>query len=279
MKYRIIADSSCDLPSDFLEKDDIDFSVVPLTITIDGMEFVDDDSLDMKAFINAMRSGKTMSTACPSPSAFADEFKKNVHSIGVTISQNLSGTYNAAVQGAEMAKEEIEGLKAEVADSFLTSGGMVLMIMKLREWIKQGLPYEEIVENVRAYQKTICARFVLQDLGNLVKAGRMSKVAGVFASALSLCPVCGDNGNGQIVVLEKVRGAKQALSHLVDTVAEKVNKEGKFPVVISHVDNEEQAKLIKDMLSERFGLDDVMILPARGLVAYYAAHKGIVMCF
>ena len=279
MRYRIIADSSCDLPSDFLEKDDIDFSIVPLTITIDGKEFVDDDTLDMKAFLNAMRTGKTMTTACPSPSVFADEMKKNIHSVCVTISQNLSGTYNAAVQGTQIAREENEEIKAEVADSFLTSGGMVLMIMKLRQWIKEGLPYEEIVENVRAYQKTICARFVLQDLGNLVKAGRMSKVAGVFASALSLCPVCGDNGNGQIVVLEKVRGAKQALSHLVDTVAEKVKNEGKFPVVISHVENEEQAELIKNMLFERYGLDNVMILPARGLVAFYAAYKGIVMCF
>ncbi|MBQ7094105.1 MAG: DegV family protein, partial [Clostridia bacterium] len=57
MRYRIIADSSCDLPSDFLEKDNIDFSIVPLTITIDGKEFVDDDTLDMKAFLNAMRTG------------------------------------------------------------------------------------------------------------------------------------------------------------------------------------------------------------------------------
>ena len=279
MRYRIIADSSCDLPSDFLEKDDIDFSIVPLTITVDSKDFIDDDSLDIKALLDVMRTGKSMGTACPSPSAFAEEMKKNTHSICVTISRNLSGTYNAALQGAEIAKEENPELKAELADSFLTAGGMVLMIMRLREWIKEGLPYDEIVEKVRAYQKTICARFVLQDLSNLVKAGRMSKVAGVFASALSLCPVCGDNGNGQIVVLEKVRGAKQALSHLVDTVAEKVKSVGKFPVVISHVDNEEQANLIKNMLFERYGLDDVMILPARGLVAYYAAAKGIVMCF
>ena len=39
MRYRIIADSSCDLPSDFLEKDDIDFSIVPLTITVDGKDY------------------------------------------------------------------------------------------------------------------------------------------------------------------------------------------------------------------------------------------------
>ena len=90
MRYRIIADSSCDLPSDFLKDDGIDFSVVPLKISIDGKEFVDDDTLDIKAFINAMRLGKNTGTACPSPDAFCAEFKKNMHSICITISQMIA---------------------------------------------------------------------------------------------------------------------------------------------------------------------------------------------
>ena len=146
MRYRIIADSSCDLPSDFLKDDGIDFSVVPLKISIDGKEFVDDDTLDIKAFINAMRLGKNTGTACPSPDAFCAEFKKNMHSICITISQMLSGTYSSAVLGASLAKEENPEIKAEVVDSYLTSGGMILMIMKLKEYIKEGLDYEAIVE-------------------------------------------------------------------------------------------------------------------------------------
>lgn len=279
MRYRIIADSSCDLPSDFLKDDGIDFSVVPLKISIDGKEFVDDDTLDIKAFINAMRLGKNTGTACPSPDAFCAEFKKNMHSICITISQMLSGTYSSAVLGASLAKEENPDIKAEVVDSYLTSGGMILMIMKLKEYIKEGLDYEAIVEKIKEYQKTICVRFVLQDLGNLVKAGRMSRVAGVFASALSLCPICGDNTKGEIKVFEKVRGSKAAISHLADTVKEKLEKEKDFPVIITHCDNEEQAQSLKDMLLERYGLKNVSIFPQRGLASFYAAYKGLIMAF
>lgn len=280
MKLRIVADSSCDLPQDFIKEDDcVDFSVVPLTIHLNDKEYVDDEKLDMKEFIAAMKASKTTGTACPAPEKFAREFCKNDESIGITISKNLSGTYNSAMMGREMAKEENPNAKCEVVDSMLTSGGMILMIMKIKEYVKAGLSYETVVEKLREYQKTLHARFVLQDLGNLVKAGRMSKVAGVFASALSLCPVCGDNGNGEIVVFEKVRGAKTAISRLADTVAEKVKKEKDFPIVITHCDNEEQALHLKKLLDDRFGLKDVKVLHTRGLAGFYANHKGIIMCF
>ena len=59
MKPRIISDSSCDLPKDFLEKDGIDFSLVPLKIIVGDHEFIDDETLNTKELIAAMKAEKT----------------------------------------------------------------------------------------------------------------------------------------------------------------------------------------------------------------------------
>ena len=279
MNYRIVADSSCDLPLNFLEKDGIDFSLVPLKLLIDGKEFVDDETLDVKAMLNAMRSCKRSSSACPSPEEFAAEFRKNLHTFCVTMSSALSGTHNSAIVGADFVRDENGEAKISIVDSLLTSGGMALMIIKLRDWIKEGLDFHVITEKLKSYQKTLCVRFVLQDFTNLVKAGRMSRVAGVFASVLSICPIMADNGKGEIVVHQKFRGAKLALSNLADTVQEKLKTVRDFPVVITHCDNFEDASSVKNMLLERFGLKDVHIFPMRGLASYYASNKGIIMAF
>lgn len=279
MKYRIVADSSCDLPLDFLEKDGIDFSLVPLKILVDGKEFVDDEHLDIKAMLNAMRSCKRSSSACPAPEEFAAEFRKNEQTFCVTMTSALSGTYNSAVLGSGFVQEENAAAKVSVFDSLLTSGGMALMVMKIRDLIHEGLDFSAISERIRAYQKTLCVRFVLQDFNNLVKAGRMSRVAGVFASALSICPIMADNGKGEIVVHQKFRGAKLALSNLADTVQEKLRSLKDFPVVITHCNNLEEALSVKALLYERFGLNDVHVFPMRGLASYYASNKGIIMAF
>lgn len=279
-KIRIVTDSSCDLPSDFLENTGIDFSIVPLKVIVDGKEFVDDDTMDVENLLAAMKASKnSSSSACPSPEEFAAEMRKNEKSICLTMTSALSGTYNSACLGAGFVREENEKAKAEVIDSLSTSATLILLIMKLKEYITSGMDFETVYEKIMAYQKTLKLRFVLFDLSNLIKTGRMSKVAGVFASVLSLCPVLGDNGKGEIKVMDKVRGVNQAISHMANLVEEKLKTTKDFPVVITHCDNEEHANVIKNMLAERFGLKDVHIFPMRGLASFYANHKGIIMSY
>lgn len=281
MKSRIISDSSCDLPSDFLEKDGIDFSIVPLKIIVGDREFIDDETLDTKELIAAMKANKTASlTACPSPEDFSVPLRKNKESYVITITSGLSGTYNSARVARDMVLEENSDLKIGLFDSLSTSPFMILMIMKLRDFIKtETMDFETICEKLSEYQKTLELRFVLQDFSNLVKTGRMNRVAGIVAAAFSIFPICRSDEKGQIEVLEKVRGIKKIFSHLADMIEPKVKSHEQFPVVITHCDNPSQAELLKDLLEKRFNLKEIYIFPMHGLTSFYSNDKGILVAY
>lgn len=281
MKSRIVTDSSCDLPSDFLEKDDIDFSIVPLTIIVGDRQFIDDETLDTKELIVAMKACKTASqTACPSPEDFSSELRKNKVSYIVTLTSGLSGTFNSARVAREMVLEENSDLKIGLFDSLSTSPFMILMIMKLRDFIKiETMDFETICEKLADYQKTLKLRFILQDFSNLIKTGRMTRVAGAVASALSVFPICRSDEVGKIEVVEKVRGIKKAFSNLANLVEEKLKTHDQFPVVITHCNNPSQAQSLKELLEQRFELKEIYIFPMHGLTTYYANDKSILMSF
>ncbi|MGL4607336.1 MAG: DegV family protein [Eubacteriaceae bacterium] len=281
MRSRIISDSSCDLPSDFLEKDGIDFSIVPLKIIVGDKEFIDDDSLDTMELIKEMKQCKASSfSACPSPEDFASTLRFNKDNYIIAMTSGLSGTYNSARVARNMVLDENPEINIGLFDSLATSSTMILMIMKLRDLILSGsYDFSTICEKLATYQKTLSLRFLIQDLSNLIKTGRMSRLTGAVASALSIFPICGANEKGQIDVLEKVRGLKKALAALANTVEEKLKTQKDFPVVITHCNNEEQATLLKEILESKFNLKNIYIFPMRGLASFYSNDKGLIMSF
>jgi len=281
VKPRIISDSSCDLPLNYLAKEDIDFSVVPLKIIVGDHEFIDDESLNTKELIAAMKEYKeASSTACPAPEEFAAELRKSEENYVITITSGLSGTFNSARVAANMVLEECNDKRIRLFDSLATSTSMILMIMKLRDWLKAGIyDFETICDKLSDYQKTLTLLFLLQDLSNLVKSGRMSRIAGAVASALSIMPICRATEKGEIEVVEKIRGVKKALSSMVNMVEEKVKIHEQFPVVITHCNNLSQAETLKDLLEKRFNLKEIYIFPMHGLTTYYSNDKGLIMSF
>lgn len=281
MKPRIISDSSCDLPKDFLEKDGIDFSLVPLKIIVGDHEFIDDETLNTKELIAAMKAEKTAtSSSCPSPEDFAAELRKNKESYVITMTSGLSGTYNSARVARNMVLEEDDSLKISLFDTHATSPVMILMVMKLRDLIKTGeMDFDTISEKLALYLETLNLRFLLQDLSNLVKSGRMNRVAGAVASVLSIMPIFRSDDKGEIQLVTKARGIKKALSSLANMVEEKVQTQSQFPVVINHCNNLSQAEILKDLLENRFDLKEIYIFPMHGLTTYYSNDKGLLMAF
>jgi len=281
VKPRIISDSSCDLPKDFLEKDGIDFSLVPLKIIVGNHEFIDDETLNTKELIAAMKAEKTAtSSSCPSPEDFATELRKNKESYVITMTSGLSGTYNSARVAKNMVHEEDDSLKISLFDTHSTSPVMILMVMKLRDLIKTGeMDFDTISEKLALYLETLNLRFLLQDLSNLVKSGRMNRVAGAVATALSIMPIFRSDDKGEIQLVTKARGIKKALSGLANMVEEKVKTQPQFPVVITHCNNLSQAEILKDLLEKRFDLKEIYIFPMHGLTTYYSNDKGLLMAF
>lgn len=280
MSIRIVADSSCDLPVSFVTDKGVDFATVPLKIRVGELEFVDDAQLDVSKMLAAMKASKApSSTACPSPEEFAAQFRQADEVYAVTISSKLSGTYNSACIAREMVLEECPHKKIHVLDSLSTSSAMGLLILRLMGYIRAGkLDFDAVVERVEHYRKTLSTRFLIQSFDNLIKAGRMSRITGTVAQVLSIRPICGDNGRGEIKIFEKVRGSKTAMTRLVEMMADKASPDGK-PIFITHCNNPGDAEFLRDVACRLYKPSDVRLFEMRGLAAYYAGDKGVILAY
>ena len=151
MNWKIAVDSSSDLQEGMDCAPGVSLSIVPLTIQVDGMSFVDAPGLDIRSMMDAMRatSGAT-SSACPSPDAWASVFEEADYTFAITISSNLSGAYNSAMIARDIVMEKYPDKKIAVIDSYATSGQMILLAYKINELIAEGLSFEEIIHAVEA---------------------------------------------------------------------------------------------------------------------------------
>ncbi|MEG0115922.1 MAG: DegV family protein, partial [Hydrogenoanaerobacterium sp.] len=120
MNYKLIVDSCCDMLPALKEK--ISLSVVPLSMKLGDMVFVDDEKLNIPDFIAKMKSTKvTARSSCPSPGDYADACAGADTAFIVTLSSNLSGSYNSAVAGKQLL--ENKPCEVHVVDSKSASAG------------------------------------------------------------------------------------------------------------------------------------------------------------
>ncbi|MBW7572988.1 DegV family protein [Caproiciproducens faecalis] len=279
MTWSIVSDSSCDLPSDSFQDCGVHFATVPLKLRVGSTEYVDDDSLNVNVMLAQMKNYKgPSSSACPSPEEWADEFRKSDCTIAVTMTSALSGTYNSALVAKDMVTEEFPWKKIYVIDSRSTAGGLVLILRKTLELIQSGLDFDEIAQQAEAYSRSLFLLFALGSYDNLIKSGRMSRVAGILATSLGIRAVASNTPEGEIKVLHKPRGEERAIQQIVETMSKLKNMAGQ-PVVISHCNNPKGAQRLKELISHVCLTTKITILQTRGLTSYYTESGGFLVGF
>ena len=273
-KFQILVDSASDLKNDYLDGLDIGFKVVPLTILAGEKEFVDNDEINVDEMLSAMHASKKSTSACPAPQSFLDEFENAEYTFVVTITSKLSGCYNSAI----VAKQSYEkGQNIHVVDSKAVSGTEILIVNKLVKLINEGLSFEDIVEQIETYRDSKSLWFILQKFDNLINNGRMSKIAGLIANTLVIRPICIAH-EGEIKILKKIIGIKNAFSKLVQLIKEKAKDFSKETLIISHCKAEQEALQLKTDIEKTCNFKEIQIVPMRGLCSYYALEKGIILC-
>ncbi|MBE7074294.1 MAG: DegV family protein [Clostridiales bacterium] len=275
-KFQILVDSASDLSNSYLQGEDIPFKVIPLTILANNKEYIDDDNIDIDAMLTDMHKCKKNTSACPAPQSFLQEFENAEYTFIVTITSKLSGCYNAAVV-AKNSHSKPENIF--VVDSKATCGTEILIIDKLVKLIKEGLSYEEICEKIVAYRDKKSLFFILQKFDNLINNGRMSKIAGLIASTLVIRPICIAK-EGEIAMLKKVIGIKNAFSKLIQLIKDRFHEEpeNREKLIITHCKNEQDANYLKDEIAKVCDFKEIEVRPMKGLCSFYALEKGLILC-
>lgn len=279
MKWAIVTDSASDMACMKEELNgDVGFETVPLKLNAGDTEFIDDENLDVDAMMDALYNynGKSGSAA-PSPGAWKEAFEKADNIVAITISGTLSGSYSSAKAGLDMVLEEHPDKKVLLFDSKSTGGSMMLLANKAMELAKQGVDFETMSEEIEKYNSKLRILFVLENMDNLVKNGRVSKFEGGIAAILGIKVMGEGSKEGTLNVLKKARGKIQAYDKMLDTMFEKGYIGGK--VIIGHCSNEQKAEYVKSKILEKYEKAKIEVLKLRGLDSYYAERGGIIMGF
>jgi DegV family protein with EDD domain len=278
MTYCIVSDSSSDLRSSVLQDNHLFYESVPMRLTIGAQDWADDENLSVPLLLDTMQNSKAASTsACPSPAAFARAFEKADCSVCFTISSNLSGAYNSAMLGRDMALEEHPEKKICVIDSRSTAGVLVLLVRKAERLLSaENADFDTVCDTLRSYQASLRTLFTLECFDNLIKNGRMRPLVGNLLHSLGIHIIADATPQGTIHVSGKARGeikAYQLIVELMRASKDCTNAE----VVITNCENLSGAMKLRDLIQKELPVKDVTILPCRGLTSFYAMKNGLIL--
>lgn len=277
MSYRIVVDSCGEFTEEMAK--DSHFVHAALNLEIDGNHFVDDETFDRFRFLDLVeKSPNCPKSSCPSPEVYRSAFDCGAdHLYAVTLSAELSGSYNSAVLGQNLYLEDHPDAKIHVFNSCSASVGETLLAKKIQECEEAGMEFEEVIKAVEAYQAERQTFFVLESLDHLRKNGRLSAVKAFVASALNIKPVMEGNKQGIIEQAGQARGMQKALRMMVELLVERMNKPEEKTVAIVHCNNEARAQFVKEEIEKRTKVKEIIILPSSGVSTLYAAQGGIIL--
>jgi DegV family protein with EDD domain len=218
-RVRIVTDSACDLPQSVA--DEFGIEIVPLTIRIDGNEYVDRRDLSVAEFWAKCAASPTLpETAAPAPGQFEITYRELAAagaSSVVTIS--LSGALSATMQSAELAARSVADLiPVTVIDSRSVTLGLGAIVSSCARLAADGATHDDVVAHARDLAERTNVWGALDTLDNLKKGGRIGGAKALLASALAIKPII-EVRDGKVEQGGKQRTRSKALAFLVEKVA------------------------------------------------------------
>ena len=277
MSYKIAIDSCGELLDEW--KNDERIESIPLTLTVGGENIIDDATFDQKDFLKKVADcPECPKSACPSPERYMKAYECEAeHIYAVTLSAELSGSYNSAILGKNLLLEEQPEKKVHVFNSKSASGGQSLIAMKIIECEEKGLSFGEVVSEVEKYIEEMSTFFVMENLETLRKNGRLSRVKALVASALKIKPVMGSTPEGTICQLDQARGMNKAIVKMVDHIGEKGINIPEKTVAITHCNCPERAKMLEEAIREKLNPAKIVVMDTAGVSSMYANDGGVIV--
>ena len=267
MSIRIIIDSACDMPKSKADELGLDF--LPLKTIFGEEEYLDGVNISHEEFYKKLESSSVNPTTSQiSPADYEDVYedvKKNGDTaIVITLSSKLSGTY----QSANIARDGYEDCIHIVDSENVTLGEQVLVLYacQLRD---KGYSVEEIV----AALEDIRVIAVLDTLEYLQRGGRISKTAAVAGNLLSIKPII-SIVDGEVSLIGKARGTKNAYTQLTQTVKEYGGIDFTMPnaYVYTGLNDDHLQKYIKEVAND--WEDQIDAIPVCSIGSTIGTHAG-----
>ena len=274
MNFKIVTDSAADIK----ELAGVPYESVPLKIITDEKEYIDDKSLDVVGMLSDLRKYKGKSrSSCPNSQEFINAFGDAENVFCVTITSNLSGSFNSATLAAKEYMSQHPDRNVHVIDSLSTGPENFLLIEKLAALINEGKDFETVKSEIIEYHNHTRLIFSLESMHNLANNGRVSPIVAKFAGLVGIRAIGRASDVGTLEMISKARGAQNAIKDIVGNMVGDGYKGGK--VRIHHANNPQTAEMLRNKILESYPDSEVIIDVAGGLCSFYAEEGGLLAGF
>lgn len=240
MSIKILTDSGSDLTPELCEKYDV--SIMPLTVLMGDKEYADGQDVSSQALMTFIEDGGIPKTSQVKPQVMEDTFIHLSQDYGeviyITLSSNLSGTYNTAKLVHNQLLERGRCHNLTIIDSKSATLGQGLLVMSVAEMVKNNHKKEHIIRAIDVMLKKVNHRFTVSDLTHLYNGGRLTKTQAYFGNILNISPIM-TLEDGRIEVKDKVRGKKKSYNKLLFELVNSRELIEDRVIAINHSGNED----------------------------------------
>ncbi|WP_353093959.1 DegV family protein [Tissierella praeacuta] len=272
-KIKIITDSTSYITKEYAKEENV--TVVPLSYIFGEESGKDPFPGEFDEFYNKLQNTKLFPSTSQPPvgeflNAFNNAFEEGYDEIiAILLSSKLSGTFNSAM----LAKNMLENKKITIIDSQMAVANLKFLVEDAVQMVKEGKSSREIESYLNTKKVNMNIYLTTDTLEYLSRGGRLSAVQATLGNFLNIKPII-QLKDGELKLLEKLRGRNKVLSAIMERLPSNVEKIG-----ICHVLNKEDAEKIKDLLQEKFPKATIIIDELGPVIGSHLGPKGIGVCF
>lgn len=259
--YKILSDSSCDIPEQLLKEYDIE--LVPFYISFDQNKYYKERiELNINDFYKILRTENVFpKTSLPSVQDYIDKFtiylNQGLDIVCFCLASQLSGSYQSALNAKNILSEDYPNLKIEIINSRQATGGQGLIVLEAVRMQKANFTIEQLVDKIKQVRLNCKIVFTVDSLEYLQKGGRIGKVASLLGNIFNIKPLIVLR-NDELLPVGRVRGRKKAIKELYSLMKQEMGDNQNFDdynFILLSADCLEDANLVKATLKQDFNID------------------------
>lgn len=257
MKIAVMTDSTAYIPASVRQEYNI--HMVPLGVMFGETFYEEEINITTEEFYEKIKESPELpKTSQPPIGYITDKLEELAQDydavISIHLSSGISGTYQAVASAGEM----VEGIKVFPYDSEMSCSAQGFYVFEALEMAKQNKSPEEIIQRLDDIKKTVRAYFMVDDLTNLQRGGRLSGAQAFVGSLLQVKPIL-HFVDKLIVPYEKIRTRKKAINKIIELLEEDVDDDKTLKISIIHANIPEAAEDLKKRLLEKHPSLDISI--------------------
>ena len=258
--YKIITDSTSDLPLDIIKS--LDIEVIPMQYVMENKIYYD-DQLNTKEFYDRIRNGILPSTTQINVEEFKRYFsyhlEKNKDLIYIGLSSSFSGMYNNAVMAGKELSLKYPDRKIKIIDSLSASLGQGMLVYWAAKKKLNGSSLDDVAQWVNSNKARLCHWFMVDDLYHLQRGGRISSAHAVLGSMLNFKPLLFIDDQGKLSVSQKIRGRLKTIDAMISKLKLMSPDIENNTLFIAHGDCLEDAEFIANRVCKEFQIQKVVL--------------------